>query len=84
MHRFCLGCLGGLQGGFQGHYHGWSCFVACLLLFPPFLPPSHILGKHTFHTLVFFRDVLTGAWEVDCGSVAMVTSLAPRHLLSNK
>ena len=50
----------------------------------PSLPPSLpaiFWGKYTFHTLVFLSDVLTGSWEVDCGSFAMVTSLLLRRVL---
>ena len=45
--------------------------------------PAIFCGKYTFLTLVFLSDVLTGSWEVDCGSVAMVTLLLRRvlHLL---
>ena len=55
---------------------GLSCFFACLLFLQ-----THIFGyKNTFHSLVFFSDVLTHTWEVDCRSVAMVTSLLLRRV----
>ena len=44
------------------------------------LPPI-FSGKNTFHTLGFLSDVLAGAWEVDCGSAVMMTSLLLRKLL---
>ena len=49
--------------------------------------PSIIQGKYTtFHKLVLLSDALTNAWEVDCGSVAMMTlqlrRLLPHCLLS--
>ena len=59
---------------------GLSCLFACLLLFPPSLPYFGV-SIYTPHT-VSLSDVLTGAWEVDCGSVAMVTSLLLRRVLS--
>lgn len=34
-----------------------------------------IQANYTFHPLVLLSDVLTGAWDVGCGLVAMVTSL---------
>ena len=67
---FCLGLLGELQGS-QGHCHVlWlELLFTCSFLFPPI-----IHGKYTLDTLVLLNNVLPGAWVVDCGSVAMVTS----------
>ena len=42
------------------------CFLASFLSHPPIF-----WGKCTFHT--FLIDVLTVAWEMDCGLVAMET-----------
>ena len=53
--------------------------LSVLACFPSL--PAIFWGKYTYHTLVFLSDVLTGSWKVDCGSVAMVTSLLPRRVL---
>ena len=53
--------------------------LSVLAIFPSL--PGIFWGKYTFHTLVFLSDVLTESWEVDCGSVAMVTSLLLRRVL---
>ena len=77
MEWFFLGYLGGLQGGLQGHYHmPWLELLFRLLAFPP----DPYFWVNTFHSLVFFSDVLTRSWEVDCRSVAMVTSLLLRRV----
>ena len=92
MQRCCLGYLGGeggrgFQGGLQGHCHVlWLelpfRLLASLPSLPPSLPPI-FWGKYIIlHTVDSLSDVLTGAWEVDCGSVAMVTSLLLRRVLS--
>ena len=46
----------------------------------PSLPPI-LWGKYTFKTMGFLRDLLTGAWEMDCGSVAIITTLLLRRVL---
>ena len=53
--------------------------LSVLACFPSL--PAIFWGKYTFHTVVFLSDVLTGSWEVDCGSVAIVTSLLLRRVL---
>ena len=61
---------------------GSSCFLlACFFSLPPIFWGQYMYKLYTFCTLVFLSDVLTGAWEMDCGLVAMVTSLMLRREL---
>ena len=75
MLRFCLGYLRETPGRLLRALPCALPWVALRLLASfPSLPPI-VQSKYSFCTLNFVSDLLTGAWEVDCGLVAMVTSL---------
>ena len=75
MLRFCLRYLGGTQGRLLWALSCALPWVSLRLLASFTSLPPIVQSKYSFCTLSFLSDLLTGACEVDCGLVAMVTSL---------